>query len=827
MTPAFNLLRAAGLLAALLLPGLAQAQAMDSIWVLPVEAYLSDALRISAAYPEEVPAGALLPLDFNVESRKHYGGSQAIFRLTGPDGTLVREVGQQVDIVRGPNKINFDLETGGLAEAQYLVEMSVDYGKNHEHATLRIPLRRVTDTGVRAGLASAVQRIAQLDSSSSGDARISLCREVSLQAEADVAGGRWRDAVARLDYLHGALDRVAAGMVFAGQAGPGAVSRPAQPVYLGARGFETPNGPAYPIGLALERPALEGLDRAARLGCQWVTVGVAPEDTLGPEGVSASDGGIRAFLDKAQSLNILVTVRLRPERVGAAQLAQYPFIEAKGFADIAQKDARALYINHIAAVLPIVAGHPAVAAAELIADPFFQFDDESVRQRFIAHVREAYPDRIDLNRQWHSHLADYDEITLQGEFDYSYQNKRPFQYDWQVFHQGVAREYLIWAEAEARRVAPSLPLYITFRGDVFEKGRSRHEPDRELASIQFAATSVGGAVAPSHDIYSFEYPGAVAQAVFARSISQDKPVFMPDLLLGGEGPVRAPAFDFVHTALWDIAMSGVDGVALSEASPLLTEPTALEAILTARSELATWAPIVRAFQQAPAEVGILFSNASKIFDDGAPHLESAQFAFEGASFSGYKVTFLTETDIKAGALNTLPVLIIPDTPALSDETFGLVSEHASSGAAIARTGKPIPYNERGQSRHDVVRNTGNTVLVRGLNLPTEYLHAMDALIDRGALPRIPHAINAYGFPLEGVKTRYIEVDGQPWLYLVNLRKHAVDVHLAGGVQTGRDVLRQAEVRFPRTLEPMQPMLIMLEKQPNSIVVSTEPETAAK
>jgi hypothetical protein len=98
-----------------------------------------------------------------------------------------------------------------------------------------------------------------------------------------------------------------------------------------------------------------------------------------------------------------------------------------------------------------------------------------------------------------------------------------------------------------------------------------------------------------------------------------------------------------------------------------------------------------------------------------------------------------------------------------------------------------------------------------MNLPTEYLHAMDAAMVLGSLPRIPRPINASGYPLEGVKTRFVEVDGEPYLYMVNLRKTSLNCHLAGGLQTGRDLIRGRDVVFPRVLEPLDPMLIHLEK----------------
>jgi hypothetical protein len=223
--------------------------------------------------------------------------------------------------------------------------------------------------------------------------------------------------------------------------------------------------------------------------------------------------------------------------------------------------------------------------------------------------------------------------------------------------------------------------------------------------------------------------------------------------------------------------------------------------------------LVAAFQRAPTDVGILFSASSKILDDGTPHLATAKRAFEGTSFGGYHTRFLTESQVAAGAFDNIKMLAIPLTPSLTDAAFQRVAGYVEQGGPVARPGDPIPYNERGLSRGDVVRPTGRTVLVRDAGLATEYLHAMDAANDWGALPSIPRPINAFGYPLEGVRTRYLVHEGGHYLYLVNLRREPVQVFLAGNMQNGRDLIGGRDVEFPREVPALQTMLIKLDTAP--------------
>jgi hypothetical protein len=155
-------------------------------------------------------------------------------------------------------------------------------------------------------------------------------------------------------------------------------------------------------------------------------------------------------------------------------------------------------------------------------------------------------------------------------------------------------------------------------------------------------------------------------------------------------------------------------------------------------------------------------------------------------------------------------LVMPETMAISDEAFEQIDAYVEAGGMVARVGTPIPYNESGISRSDVIRTSPNTVLVRGMNLPTEYLHAMDAVLDRGQLPLIPRPVNAFGYPLEGVRSRYVRLNGVDYLYIINLRHTPATVHITGGADRGRDLILSREVSFPRVMESLETLLIQLD-----------------
>ena len=106
-----------------------------------------------------------------------------------------------------------------------------------------------------------------------------------------------------------------------------------------------------------------------------------------------------------------------------------------------------------------------------------------------------------------------------------------------------------------------------------------------------------------------------------------------------------------------------------------------------------------------------------------------------------------------------------------------------------------------------------------MNLPTEYLHAMDAALVGGTLPEIVRPVNAHGYPLEGVRSRYVTHEGESYLYIVNLRRDPAMVYVSGLADSGRDLIRGRDIQFPKELAPLDPMLIRLDKQAPLVAVS--------
>jgi hypothetical protein len=469
-------------------------------------------------------------------------------------------------------------------------------------------------------------------------------------------------------------------------------------------------------------------------------------------------------------------------------------------------------------MVPYLAKQEPLAGIDVLYEPFFKFTGEGIRRQFVEYVSGKYKDRHSVNQAWRGLFADLNEIEIGwNEVNPRYQSSPAYQYDWQVFHQSLATDYVRQLVRMAHDLAPGVPISAALPGAVFEQGESRFGRDLEslLPLLDLAGCAAGAS--PSSPIYAMDYPGQSLLYTLLHSLAPGKPVVNFNDMVFMSGNCEEPcSYDYVHSVMWDAAMSGLSASALAVSDPIAS-PDCLEGYAAAAIDLNRLSPIVASFQQAPALVHILWSEPSKIYNNGVPYLQTASYAYEGCSFSGYKVRFISETEVIQSKLKGVSVLVLPESPAVFDETFDVIKDYVGRGGVIIRPADPILFNQAGFTRRDVIGNTRNTILVRKENLPGGYLSAMDAAItDYNVLPPVPRTMTRLGYPLEGVKSRFIEIAGEQYIYMLNVRREAVAAYVSEGYAGGRDLIHGQDITFPLTLEPLRPLLVKLTPKPANI-----------
>ncbi len=752
-----------------------------------------------------------------------YRGAQVTLAVRDEKGVVVSEGVLPLDINAGANNCSITLDATDLPLGSYEAEFSIAHTLVLSEPSHTFTLRHVRVDDLKARLASNGTRLETLVQALDADGRsfpylrlkTAAAQDVLALARENETRGAWESLEAQLRYVEERLDAVHAGMVFSGVAGE-RTSEIGMPeiadVLIQDGAFYAGVRPVFLFGGALLSGDVEEIARLGRYQLNAATLTVGPDANPAVRNTTdALKSRLDTVFEAANTHNVGIAVQLNPAWVVQGATESAPALVAGTRADIASEGALAAWDDYLGQVAPALNGRERLLGVSLAQDPRFYFEGETVKSGFLDFIRSNYPDRLTLNRAWRSHLATLDDIELRSNNPYdTYQNHRSFQFDWLTYHQRLGNSYFDWSLEQARDVMSDVPFMVTLPASAFETGEAVYGIDREALAETMHVSGTSGMNGFDDPVYAMAYPLQSAYNTLLRSFAPEQPVF--NLHSAWDFPTAgtsAATYRFVHSALWEGVMSGLSGATVPMDSLLFQTPEALEAFATAALDVNRFASVVLAFQNAPTDVAILFSQSSKVFDKGDPHLKSALHAFEGSSFGGYNVRFVSEKQCGEGALADAKILVIPDTPAVSDETFRAVSDYVEAGGTVARTGAPIPYNERGFSRDDLIRNTGKTVLVRGLNLPTEYLHAMDAASVLGSLPQIPRTVTPQGYPLEGVRSRFVEHEGEQYLYVINLRKEPAYCTLATPTRTGRDLIQGQDVSFPTTLEPLVPMLIKL------------------
>jgi hypothetical protein len=436
------------------------------------------------------------------------------------------------------------------------------------------------------------------------------------------------------------------------------------------------------------------------------------------------------------------------------------------------------------------------------------------RGEFRQYLTGVYRDRVELSRAWKRNLSGFDEADLWPEV-----TNRAYQCDVQSFQrQRMTRWVSDQVRSAEESVAPAAAT-VTFTESIFKPGEARTEPDAEALAATLPVLSVRVAGPLADPRYAQRFPGAQLMYALFHSFAPGRPlVAQLSLDYGVNDRLRMDSMAQLRTAAVEAAVEGVTALAVEFpglADPVSGAPEALAGFAAALHEMRGADEAIAAYRTADAPVAILWSDSSRLLENGAAHLSALMNAYEGCSFGGQKIGFLTERQLANGQWHGVKVVVLPDVVALGAEARAGLESLIATGVGVIRTESSPVYDEHGRALGRVLSAGANSVLVRGHRQPHEYLDALDEFMVRGVLPDVPRAITGSGYPIEGVKTRYVENGAAHFLYILSLRKEPVLCRFSRDIGGATSLLTGRRVVFPCTVNPLDPILLRIA-----------PETAA-
>ncbi len=768
-----------------------------------------------------------IPLLCEMDAKHDYSYVEVSLEITDEKNDVVKSPinsNQTVSLAKGYNRSLFLLPLQKLKDGTYKGTVQAKYTAEEKPAIVNFKMEKISSKGLEEQLnflSNEVESATPLIERE--QVKINLLRNLLAQAREEFAMKHWEDLSDTLNTLQEQLSQIKSVPVEVGKKGE---EYCLSDLKITTDGVFSGDKPINLVGVYVCEPILDKVKVITDYSIPLVVLPISLDKLYPAETVEGPlEGEIAEVLDYLFQNKIYIIIQFVQGQVPVWLYEKHPEVSKEGFVDLSQRPVWDLIERGYQKIISYCESNPLLLGVNILVDPKFKFDGEWVRNAFVEWVKVNYPDRQTLNQIWHAHLAKYDEITIWDDVapKWSYQNRRAYQYDWQNFHREMISNLLKDTIGRIRKISENTPISITFPSKVFELDETKFTPDRERTIPDIDYISLNVTFNTEDTVYVQGYPDPVADVVWMRSISKGKPIVISCADLNyREGLTGIEKYKHTRSFLWEMILAGAQIVAVNVSGDLRENIEIWKAIADTNALFSEISPQLRAFQTSKPVVRILFSDSSKILDGGVPHLKSARLAYEGSSFAGYDVCFATEKEIEAGILQDTKVLIMPQTLSIENDVFNMITDFIRGDNYIIRVGTQIPYDPKGVSRRDVVQPTSNTVLVRGMNLPTEYLHGMDAVISKKALTPLPRPVNKVGYPLEGVKSRFIPTDdGGGYLYLLNLRKENVLCRLTGYLQKGTDLIGNKEIEFPVELQPLDLMFIKLVPPEYEKIVDTE------
>jgi len=536
--------------------------------------------------------------------------------------------------------------------------------------------------------------------------------------------------------------------------------------------------------------------------------------------------GLLPVLDSAAAHNVMVNLLISPHYFPQWAIQRNPKLAECGHGFmrhcIDAPEARQIYEQYLRALMPLIAGHPALHSICLSNEPQYDGRCEYTRTNYHRWLQEEHGTIDALNAIYNTGFASFDEVPLPEDAS----NYAHF-YDYCRFNQDRFLGFHEFLRDLVHEAAPDLPVHAKVMSHAFG------DPGKFEVGVNYEDFTLLGAIAGNDCVQTFEgdlpteylqrWQDMALNYTFQRSVAPDKPVFNSEDHIIGDGDVRFIPASHIRTAYWTQAIHG-QGAATTWvweraqegdfAENILTRANCVRALGHVALDLNRLAREVLALQRAKSDLAILYAFASMLPSNDFTNEAAA--AFEGAYFADTHAEFITERQAVAGDLKKYKLVIAPNASHVADTVVEALQAYVASGGVVMTAGECFTHDEHGRLRDAGLEQAGKGRLaVYGHRMtPRAYREILNVLLDEAGCRRPVRLKGQYGEPVWGVNLRTVEHEGRQLVNLVNYGRldQAVVLEMGAPVPRAVNLFDNTEVKFPLTLPPLDPVLLAIEAQ---------------
>ncbi|MBI4975987.1 MAG: carbohydrate binding domain-containing protein [Spirochaetes bacterium] len=539
------------------------------------------------------------------------------------------------------------------------------------------------------------------------------------------------------------------------------------------------------------------------------------------------DQDIIPVLTNAEANNIAVNILLSPHYFPKWALEKWPHLTnyRGGFLKqtIDAPEARAIEEAFLRAVIPVLKKYRSLHSFCLSNEPVYidSRGDAFTKALWAAYLKRIHGTVENLSKAHGSSYASFDDVQVPNG---TKPEATPLFYDWTVFNMERFAGWHRWMAEIVRTTAPEIPLHAKIMPQIFECGGcigNGIDPERmcDWSDINGcdAWAWVKGEKPHVNKFMFYDLMSSMKAAPIFNS--EDHYILDRDSFYGPEQATHVNTDIFMGAFHGRSATTGwlwertYDEKSDAEGS-ILHRPDVVAAVGKTGLDLNRLAPEVTAFQDAAANVAILYSVTSLVYSPF--YASGVKAAYESILFNGQKAAFVSEKQIVEGKLPSFKLLVVPAAKNVPAAVLAGIKRYASAG------GKVLLIGESSLSRDEYDRTAGsdyNTVTASAIMLkntpPVDELHTyLGKLLNTMGLFPYKLIDTTTKQPVTGVEYRFVKHDNRTLMLAANYTKQKKNITLELGgsrIQRFHDLIAEKPVTAAElTLDPFVPVLLEIK-----------------
>ncbi|QGG56443.1 S-layer homology domain-containing protein [Paenibacillus sp. B01] len=474
-------------------------------------------------------------------------------------------------------------------------------------------------------------------------------------------------------------------------------------------------------------------------------------------------------------------------------------------------------------------------------------------QQFAEWLQDRHGSVDAMNALWSTSFASFD-AAARGviPMDKSYKGT-PVGYDVSLFNMERGTEWLTFLHDQVKANDPDANTHMKLMPDLFAEGNRTHGinfedltemaeiigDDAKTRKVNFKAT---GSSEDWTEHYAYYWKELGMSYDFMHSVSPEKAHVNSEVHFLSTVAYRDLYMkpEYVRSTYWLATVLGMDagftwfwgrnpdgsienrlmnttvqGLLESYPGTVAQQPRVANELSKTMMDLNAFSEEIVQFQTQEKPIRIYYSETSAINDE---HYVDDQFElYEALNFDGVPIGFATESIIKKQPHSTWDVIVVRETPSVTDDEFDALQDYLTAGGTVIIDEESLAFNEYKQPRTASLMPDNGTLISMPGDPTAMASEALDILDEANKLFPV-ELKESNGLAQKGALWRVVPAsDDRYVMTIINVGKNTADLEIAMADQSSvtiTDMMTGKELATAFTLPSEGVLLLEIQVHEN-------------